>query len=317
MMQNPTEYALDLGKPENSNEFGILSFSVYGDDTTKENLQFFLKYGMVWYYAFNHEEAIACFKKALSIDKKCAMAHWGISMCNGSNYNSQFMCRDSFPSASDAHHHAVLASKLAFECRENRTLSDIELDLIDALSIRFNPVLEDSGDQIPQNTLEFSVAMKKVYDKHFMHPCIASLYAEALMNFHPWHLWDLDSGDPLHQTSEILAVIEAGSAICPKHPGLAHFMVHVCEMSPFPERALSACAVLKTISPDAGHLVHMASHIYLLLGMWQDAVSSNREAQIADDKYALLNGVDNYYTGYRLHDMHTLVYSAMFAGDHH
>jgi hypothetical protein len=310
----PSDYPFDLGLMKDSDELGILSFSTTAvDSETKEALLFWLQHGLIWYYAFNHEEAVECFEKALSIDKNCAMAHWGISMSHGPNYNNKFMSRDSFPSALEAYAHAIRAKELS--CISGSTLSSVELDLIEALAVRFNQQPTESGeDQISQNTLAFSVAMKKVYNKHQSNPCVICIYAECLMNFSPWRLWDLDSGQPIGQTTEILQMIEAGLTICPKHPGLNHFMVHVCEMCPSPDRALPSCAELRTIAPDAGHLVHMSSHIYALLGMWQEAVNSNTEAQVADDKYVLWKGAFNFYAGYRMHDMHFIAYSAMFCG---
>ena len=58
----------------------------------------------------------------------------------------------------------------------------------------------------------------------------------------------------------------------------------------------------------------MPSHIYVLLGLWKDAVESNKEANVADEKYVVHAGIHNSYTGYRLHNIHFIAYSAMFAG---
>ena len=58
----------------------------------------------------------------------------------------------------------------------------------------------------------------------------------------------------------------------------------------------------------------MPSHIYILLGMWEEAIVANKEANIADEKYVANAGIDNCYTGYRIHNIHFISYAAMFAG---
>jgi hypothetical protein len=66
--------------------------------------------------------------------------------------------------------------------------------------------------------------------------------------------------------------------------------------------------------PDAGHLIHMPSHIYVLLGMYHDAAEANIEATVKDNIFVAKEGLVNYYTGYRIHNMHFVSYAAMFAG---
>lgn len=58
----------------------------------------------------------------------------------------------------------------------------------------------------------------------------------------------------------------------------------------------------------------MPSHIYVLLGMYHDAAEANIEAIIKDDIFVVKEGLVNYYTGYRIHNMHFVAYAAMFAG---
>ena len=65
-----------------------------------------------------------------------------------------------------------------------------------------------------------------------------------------------------------------------------------------------------------GHLIHMPSHIYVLLGMYDQAAACNIEAIAADDKYVRKEGIYNCYTGYRIHNIHFVSYAAMFAGQY-
>ena len=90
--------------------------------------------------------------------------------------------------------------------------------------------------------------------------------------------------------------------------------VHTMEMSPFPERALRAADQLRDLVPDAGHLVHMPTHIDVLCGNYRDVVTGNRRAIVADRKFLEREGALNFYTLYRCHDYHFTIYGAMFLG---
>lgn len=74
------------------------------------------------------------------------------------------------------------------------------------------------------------------------------------------------------------------------------------------------CSLFSVLS--AGHLIHMPSHIYVLLGMYDQAAACNLEAIAADEKYVLKEGIYNCYTGYRIHNIHFVSYAAMFAGQY-
>ncbi len=254
------EYPFDLGligsSPSQHNLLPFTSRNVEGESTT---ILFWLQHGWLHYWAFNHEEAVACFQRALDIDDKCVMAHWGVSMANGPNYNTCQMNRDAFPSARLAYDHAIIARKLITGdagANLRASLSPMEVDLVEALTVRFNPLpSEDDGKLIDQNTYAFAQAMRLVYQSYPSVACVACMYAEALCNFAPWKLWDLDTGAPKGHSEEIQVVVEKGLQLAPAHPGLNHFLVHFMEMSPHPEKALSACAILRKCAPDAGHLV--------------------------------------------------------------
>ena len=98
------------------------------------------------------------------------------------------------------------------------------------------------------------------------------------------------------------------------HPGVLHMYVHTMEMSPHPERALRACDALRDLVPDAGHLLHMPSHIDVLCGHYYEAMVANERAIAADRLYLEREGPLNFYTLYRSHDQHFKIYAAMFLG---
>ena len=98
------------------------------------------------------------------------------------------------------------------------------------------------------------------------------------------------------------------------HPGILHFYIHLMEMSPQPEVALAAADALRPLVPDAGHLVHMPTHIDVLVGDYAQVIADNERAIAADDRFAAAVGALNFYTLYRAHDHHFRIYGAMFAG---
>jgi tetratricopeptide (TPR) repeat protein len=160
--------------------------------------------------------------------------------------------------------------------------------------------------------------MSEVYATYGDDLDVAALYADALMNLTPWALWDLSSGGPAEgaRTVEVREVLESaldrprGMA----HPGLLHFYIHLMEMSPYPEQALEAANALRGLAPDAGHLVHMPTHIDVLLGDYQRVIEDNERAIVADERYVEEAGQLNFYALYRAHDHHFRIYGAMFAG---
>jgi hypothetical protein len=191
-----------------------------------------------------------------------------------------------------------------------------EYDLIKALQCRYIDVSTITGSEngVSQNTLEYANELRKVYSSHPDNPCIAALFAEALLNLDPWNLYDPETKLPRAFTAEALAVVQRGLTQSPLHPGLNHFLVHVLEMSPQAAIGLAQKDILCSAYPDVGHLIHMASHLSCVLGRWQEVVDINTLAKSADDKYLAVNGIRSYYAGYCCHDLMFIVYGAMMAG---
>ena len=141
------------------------------------------------------------------------------------------------------------------------------------------------------------------------------------MNETPWQMWDLTTGGAAEGagTAEAVAVLEGRFADLPAtwdHPGLLHLYVHLMEMSPFPQRALRAGDRLRDLMPDAGHLIHMPTHIDVLCGHYRDVVVYNQKAIVADRKFLAREGAMNVYSLYRTHNHHFAIYGAMFLGQY-
>ena len=118
-------------------------------------------------------------------------------------------------------------------------------------------------------------------------------------------------------TLEAIAVLEGAFDSLDaawSHPGLLHMYIHLMEMSPHPERALRHGDRLSSLVPDAGHLLHMATHIDVLCGEYENVVARNARGIEADRKFLERAGADNFYTLYRCHNYHFKIYGAMFLG---
>ena len=282
--------------------------------TTSADAQTWFDRGLAWTYGFHHEEARRCFERAVGADPDCAMAHWGIAYVVGPNYNYAW---DDFDPAS-------LSSSLstAREARENAErlaprASAVEQALIATLTARY-PVIEAAeGD--PGWCEGHAAAMRTAYQSFPDDLDVAALFAEALMNVTPWQMWDLPTGQPAEgaHTVEARDVLERALATpaARRHPGVLHMYLHLMEMSPTPEAASEAGDLLRDLVPDAGHLRHMPSHIDVLTGDYRAVIEANQAAYEADQRYVAAEGVMNAYTLYRAHDLHFLVYGAMFVGD--
>ncbi|HEX2283710.1 MAG TPA: hypothetical protein VHI10_02595, partial [Mycobacterium sp.] len=99
-----------------------------------------------------------------------------------------------------------------------------------------------------------------------------------------------------------------------EHPGILHLYIHTMEMSATPQEALPAADLLRDLVPDAGHLQHMPSHIDVLCGDYRNSVASNLSAVQVDRRFVEREGPLNFYSLYRAHNLHFVVYSAMFEG---
>ena len=282
--------------------------------TASPQAQIWFDRGLNWTFGFNHAEAVACFERALAADPACAMAHWGIAYALGPNYNMPWALYDAAGKAA-ALGRAHAATLAALALIDGVTLP--EQALIRALAVRYPQALPVE-DMRPWDRA-FADAMRAAQAAHPLDLDILSVTAEALMDLTPWRMWDLATGQPAPKaaTAEVRALLETAMQALPgamAHPGILHLYVHLMEMSPFPEKALRAADVLRTLVPDAGHLVHMPTHIDVLCGHYHDALHWNQAAIAADRKYLDREGVMNFYTGYRVHNYHFAVYGAMFLG---
>jgi tetratricopeptide (TPR) repeat protein len=256
--------------------------------------------GMAWAYGFGYHAAEQEFQRAAAADPQCAMAHWGIALVNGPHINFPLVPPDRAAKAWEA---VTRATALAAGATPR------EQALIQALATRYaNP---QPADRAPLDEA-YAAAMRAVRDLFPRDADIATLYAEALMDLHPWDLWS--GGKPRPWTPEIVAVLENTLRIDRKHPGANHLYIHAVEASPDPGKALAAARRLRRLVPDSGHLLHMPAHIFARVGDWQQGADANRDAMAADARYRQVYPRPGFYAMYMAHNAHFLAFTGMMRG---
>ncbi|KAJ5883261.1 uncharacterized protein N7473_010147 [Penicillium subrubescens] len=281
--------------------------------TTSPDAQRWFDRGLIWAYAFNHQESARCFEQAILFDPACAMAYWGLAFALGPNYNKPwklFDGEDLSITTTRAHGAAKEAKKLAIRARP------VERAIIEALQYRYPQ--EQPADDCTDWNHRYSEAMSILYQMFPGDLDVVALYVDSLMNLTPWSMWDLPTGQPnpgartLEAKQALDRALTQTSAL--QHPGLLHLYIHLMEMSPTPEIALPIADNLRGLVPDAGHLEHMPTHLDVLCGDYRRAVASNTSAIRADEKFLANQELGHFYNLYRCHDYHFRMYAAMLAG---
>jgi tetratricopeptide (TPR) repeat protein len=282
-------------------------------ETATAQAQLWFDRGLVWAYAFNHGEAISCFEKALNLDPSLALARWGIAYAIGPNYNKAW---DAFDPVDLTVSLARARMELTLAAQTHATPA--EQGLIAALTTRFPTDNPEDTEALESGHTAYADAMLELSKAYPDDIDIQTLAADALVNVTAWALWDTRTGEPAPGSRVVEAKQILDAALATEsgrvHPGLLHIYIHTMEMSAHPEEALPAADLLRDLVPDAGHLQHMPTHIDVLCGDYHSSVASNLSAVIADRKFVENEGPLNFYSLYRAHDLHFVVYSAMFSG---
>ena len=257
--------------------------------------------GLAFLYAFNHDEAVRAFERALVADPQCAMAHWGLAVARGPNINYPLVNPDDAEAASQA----LTAARAAMS-----RATPVEQALIQAQSVRFQ--IPPPEDRRPLD-VAYAEAMRQVWQQYPQDADVGALFAESLMDLWPWNLWSV-AGEPQADTAEVVATLETVLARSPQHPLALHLYIHTMEASPYPEKAREAADWLRTLQPGLGHMVHMPSHIDVRLGHWQAAIEANELAIVADARYRERVPDQDFYRLYMAHNHHMLAFAAMMQG---
>ena len=185
--------------------------------TKSPEAQRFFDQGLTLVFAFNHEEAARSFRRASELDPQSAMAFWGVALALGPCINL-----DVDPPHEQAAYEAVQrALSLAPAATES------ERAYIQTLAKRYS---SDPKVDLRKLDAEYANAMRELSRNYPDDLDAATLYAESLMDLHPWKLWSLD-GRPTEGTEETVAVLESVLRRNPDHVGANHYYIHAVEAS--------------------------------------------------------------------------------------
>jgi tetratricopeptide (TPR) repeat protein len=274
----------------------------YPVSTQIPEAQRYFDQGLILAYGFNHLEAARAFREAYRLDPECAMCYWGEALVLGPNINAPMAPAD----VPIAYRSLQKAQALA----ENATPK--EQALISALAQRYS---ENTAADRKSLDEAYAKAMRGVAARFPDDADVLALFAEALMDLHPWNFW---TGQSKAQpwTPEIVATLERALTIDADNPLANHLYIHALEASPEAAKALPSARRLPSLVPGSGHLVHMPAHIYIRIGHYRDAILANQQAVKVDKDYlSHAHHAEGIYTlAYVPHNYHFLWSAAIKTG---
>ena len=212
--------------------------------------------GLALMHSFWFSAAIDAFSKVLAADPTCAMAHWGIAM---SWWSNPFGTTRS-PQALKAGLAATDAAKAlpGGTSRERAYLAAVDVLYRDAAT-------RDQRSRI----VAYEQAMGALAEAYPKDVEARIFYALALAQS------ALPTDKTYANQLKAASILEEEFAKQPEHPGLAHYIIHSFDVPPLASRGLNAARRYSAIAPDAPHALHMPSHTFTRLGLWQDSIDTN------------------------------------------
>jgi hypothetical protein len=243
--------------------------------------------GVALLHSFAYTAAENAFQGVAELDPQCAMAHWGIAM----TYYHQLWDPPIVPATIPTAQGEI---RLA---RQIKAGSDRERKFINALGLIYQ-----NADTVPYGTraLNYDRAMGDLAAENRKDVEAQVFYALAL-------LASASPTDKTHANQKQAAdLLEPLYRAYPEHPGIPHYLIHAYDNAELAPRGLAAARAYSKIAPSAPHALHMPSHIFTRLGLWDDSIASNLAARAAAHQQG--------DTGEELHAMDYLVYAYLQSG---
>jgi tetratricopeptide (TPR) repeat protein len=247
--------------------------------------------GVALLHSFWYEEAQKEFEQIEKDDPKCAMAHWGVAM-------SLWHQLWNHPEGDVARH--GLAEVKAGEALHPKTAR--ERDYLAAMDAFYSRA---GKSDYQTSATAYSQAMEKLHDKYPEDHEAAIFYALSLLAAEP------DGDTTFANRKKAAAVLEPLFAAQPDHPGVAHYLIHSYDKPQLAQLGLPAAQRYAQIAPAAPHALHMPSHIFARLGLWQDDINSNLASVSATRKTAAMHMGGE---GHQFHALDFLVYAYLQCG---
>ncbi len=293
---NPAREVGDLGK------VGTVQFPTSCDPALQPEFD----RGLALLHSFFYAEARRVFTEIACKDPECAMAHWGIAM---SHYHPLWAPPDSSElAAGSAAAERALAAKKQND-REREFIQAIAayyrgLEVAPALATMAAtaPSCHGGGGVDPKGRAAcFRREMEKIATSHPEDVEGAAFFALSLVATAP-------VGDPeLKNQKQSAALLEKWYAQMPNHPGLVHYLIHTYDYPPLAQKGLPAAQAYAGIAPEVPHALHMPSHIFTRLGMWEETIRSNQASAEAARRYGAVTS-PGAATHEELHSMDYMMY---------
>lgn len=247
--------------------------------------------GVALLHSFWYEEAEKQFEEVALKDPHCAMAYWGQAM---SLYHQLW----ERPGKSELKRGWELTQKAqaigSKDARERAYIAAI------------GSFYRDSGKlDHEQRATAYSNAMEKVYLQYPQDHEAAAFYALSLLASEPDH----DTG--FVNRKKAISILNVLFEQEPNHPGVAHYLIHSCDKPQLAHRGLAAARRYAGIASSSPHAVHMPSHIFVRLGLWQEDINSNLASIAATDNASAMHMAG---AGHRIHAMDFLEYAYLQIG---
>jgi tetratricopeptide (TPR) repeat protein len=249
------------------------------------------EHGVALLHSFEYEVADAQFEEVAKKDPRCAMAYWGQAM----TFYHELWDR---PSKADL----AQGAELLGQARSLNPPTARELDYVLALSVFYSDT--DKLDH-SQRADAYSKAMQGVYQRNPNDHEAAIFYALSLLAS------GSDQDPNLTNAKAAVAILDKLYEEEPNHPGIAHYIIHSCDNPAMASLALPAARKYASIAPYSPHAVHMPSHIFARLGLWQDDINSN----LAAIRVAVSMAAHHHVMHHKVHSMDFLEYAYLQIGD--
>jgi tetratricopeptide (TPR) repeat protein len=246
--------------------------------------------GVALLHSFWYEEAEKQFLQVAKEDPQCGMAHWGVAMSLWHQLWDQ--------------PNAKVISRGMDEVRgaKKKKITARESAYITAISAFYSDPDKLNHDA---RAKAYSDAMKEVYASYPDDHEAAAFYALSLLAAEPRNDKDFVN------RKRAAAVLEKLFALEPSHPGVAHYLIHSYDVPQLAELGIPAARRYAKIAPAAPHALHMPSHIFASVGLWQEDIRSNL-ASIAATRTSTEMHMGG--EGHQFHAMNFLVYAYLQSG---
>jgi tetratricopeptide (TPR) repeat protein len=251
-------------------------------------------HAVVRLHSFSNEQAATEFQTVSERDPECAMAYWGVAM-------SLWNQLGNYPDKETVQKAAQAISK----AQELKPRTEREADYIAAIALFYQNAETVDGQT---RALAYSNAMAKIHEKYREDNEGAAFYALSLLASEP------DNDTAFASRMKAATVLEKLFAEEPNHPGAAHYLIHTYDKPQLAPKGLPAARRYAQISPESPHALHMPSHIFSRLGLWQEDINSNLASIAATRTGLAMHMGAAAQPAHQFHAMDFLIYAELQSG---